>query len=469
MPQYLSSRDEAVEWLLGRINYERSPAGSFTAGDLKLERMERLLDLLGNPHRGLPAVHIAGTKGKGSTAAMVSSVLTAAGFRTALFTSPHLDRLEERMVVDGQQPSPEVFLELTRTVAAATAKLDAGPPGLSPTCFELITAVAWLYFQQCHVDVAVLEVGLGGRLDSTNLCEPAVSLITSISLDHTAILGSTTPEIAREKAGIIRPNVPVISGVTDEAPRAVIEEVCRAAGAPLYELDRQIHTTPTVSNPWNSYPDLSVPLPGQHQVRNAALAVTAIDILRQQGWNIPPEAVTTGLQSVSWPARIEILSRQPAVIVDTAHNAASIEALTRTLNEEFQPRRRTILLGVTRDKDIRGMLRGLEGYADRLILTNYLGNPRALPVERLAELTTEELPGCEFTTAATPAAAWHLATSCLTEQDLLCVTGSLFIAAELRPAAVKFAIRQDLQAAASPAVSGSTATRPPATSVSPSM
>lgn len=449
MPQHLQSRDQAVEWLLGRINYEGAAAGSFSSSDLKLERMARLLALIGNPHHGLPAVHIAGTKGKGSTAAMTAAILTAAGYRTALFTSPHLNRIEERMAVDGVTPSPEEFLQLTRTVAAATAVLDRDSAEWHPTCFELMTAVAWLYFVARRVEIAVLEVGLGGRLDSTNLCESAVSIVTSISLDHTAILGRTEAEIAGEKAGIIRHRVPVLSGVTAEPPRQVITQKCRDLQAPLYELDRQILVANDdsgshgsrmveVTTPFGIHRNLRIPLPGQHQRRNAALAAGAIDLLSEQGWHIPEAAIETGLASVNWPARIEILSRQPGVVVDTAHNAASIEALVCTLRSEFRPHRCTVVLAVTRDKDVRGMLRGLRTWADRVVLTQYQGNPRGLPVARLKELVAEELPDCRALVAETPADAWELAVRELGPHDLLCVTGSIFIAAELRQAAVDF-------------------------------
>src|SRR5262245_48974556 len=248
-----SPQDTALQFLLGRINYEHSAAMPYGARAMRLDRMRHLLHELGNPQDRLPIVHIAGTKGKGSTAAITAAILTAAGYRTGLYHSPHLDRVEERLIVDGQTCPPAEFVELiqqVRPVAEAMDRLTSPPAepaptpppaggqclSYSPTFFELTTAIALLHFVRRAVDAVVLEVGLGGRLDSTNVCRPRVTVITNISFDHTRQLGNTLAKIAREKAGIIKPGVPVVSGVLTDEPRWVIEQVAAAAGSPLRQL-----------------------------------------------------------------------------------------------------------------------------------------------------------------------------------------------------------------------------------------
>ena len=237
----LERREAARRFLVERIDYERTQSMPCSEEAFKLDRMRELLRLLGNPYEGLPIVHVAGTKGKGSTSAMMAAVLSAAGFRTGLFTSPHLDRVEERMAIDGRPCSAEEFVELIEQVRPAVDVLDRvaadhEPPEHGPTYFEIVTAMALCHFARRQVDAAVLEVGLGGRLDSTNVCTPRVSIITSISFDHTKQLGETLAAIAAEKAGIIKPGVPVVSGVTDEEPREVIRRIARECGSRLVEL-----------------------------------------------------------------------------------------------------------------------------------------------------------------------------------------------------------------------------------------
>lgn len=436
----METYEQAVEYLYSRINYERVHVESYSARDFKLDRMQQLLDRLGNPHAGLPAVHIAGTKGKGSTAAMVAAIAQAAGLRVGLFTSPHISAFEERMQVDGQPPSPEKLVELVRGVLDPVAAMDKAPGRMSPTYFEIATAMAWRYFAEQRVDLVVLEVGLGGRLDATNLCRPEVSVITSISRDHTALLGNTLAEIAREKAGIIKPGVPVVSGVRAEEARAVVEQTSRDHGCRLIQLDHDLHYTlaadnaasrVTVRTPWREWSDLRVPLVGAHQGANAALAVGVADVLRDRGWAISPEAVPAGLAAVRWPARIEVLRTRPTVIVDAAHNWASVGALLDTLRAGFSARRRILVFSATRDKDVAGLLRRLVGAFDTLILTQYQSNPRVVPVAELHRLLTT-LSDAPAHVTPDPSAAWKLARRLAGPDDLVCITGSFFIAAELR-------------------------------------
>jgi dihydrofolate synthase/folylpolyglutamate synthase len=426
----------------------------------KLSRMRQLLDRLDNPQDRLPVVHVAGTKGKGSTAAMVAAVVSEAGYRTGLFTSPHLDQVEQRIAVDNRPCSSAEFVDLVETLMPIVAQMDrqsgaAGSEEGGPTYFEITTALALLHFVRSEVDVAVLEVGLGGRLDSTNVCRPKVSIITSISLDHTQQLGDTLEKIAAEKAGIIKPRVPVISGVAQPGPREVIRATCRRRGARLRELgvDFDFRYRPPQHmesqavgarfdyeslRPQSApeagptrYQDLDLPLLGRHQAANAAVALAALEELARSGWKLPEAAVRRGLAGLCWPARIEVLARRPAVVVDSAHNLASIEALLEVLEESFVAKTRRAIFATTLDKDIRGMLGRLLSVFDEVVFTRYRDNPRAVPTEQLRALA-RELTGTDHRAYEEPDDAWRRVRDSAGADDLICVTGSFFIAAQVR-------------------------------------
>lgn len=439
----LQTYEQAIDFLYGRINYERVQSQAYSSSDLKLDRMRQLLELLGDPHERIPAVHVTGTKGKGSTCSMIASVLAAAGFRVGLFTSPHLVHFEERMRVNGVSPAQAELLDLVNTVREPVARMDRAPGSLPPTYFEIATALAWLYFTRQQAEIAVLEVGLGGRLDATNLCRPEVCVITNISRDHMHLLGSTVPQIAAEKGGIIKPGVPLVSGAADPEASRVLEEMCGTLGSAHHLLGRDIQVLDDQTAPgstqrtisvqtggciWSSVP---VPLYGAHQAVNAALAVAAIDQMQQRGWDVSEDALRTGMAAVKWPARIEVLRRSPTVIVDAAHNWESIAALVRTLRAEFRARRRVLVFAATRDKDVRGLLRQLLPEFDTIILTRYLDNPRAVPCDELEQLVAT-ISGFPVHVAPEPAVAWKLAQRLAGPDDLICITGSFFIAAELR-------------------------------------
>ncbi len=453
------SSDDARRFLLDRINYERAQSMPCSEEAFKLDRMRELLNRLGNPQQGMPIIHIAGTKGKGSTSAMLAAMLSAAGFRTGLFTSPHLTHIEERITLDAK---PCAALELTalleqiRPVVETMdrAAAEKKPSEYGPTYFEIITAAALLYFAQHRADMAVLEVGLGGRLDSTNVCTPVVSLITSISFDHMKQLGTTLAAIAAEKAGIIKPGVPVISGVTNDEPREVIRTIAEQKGCRLIEqgidfdfayrpplhleqadaparidfrhLQRdtekmkekgeeaialEMHiASPRICHPERSegsavnaeeilryaqddkntaYDNLAIGLLGRHQAANAAMALATIEQLRHLGWKIPEAAIRRGLAEVKWPARVEVVARRPAVVLDAAHNAASIGALVETLTESFSVEKRWLVFATTQEKDLRGMLSQLLVSFDHIIFTRYQNNPRGVPPEQLQTLAIE--------------------------------------------------------------------------------
>lgn len=453
----LSRDDGAIRLLDSRVDYERFRSVPYEFWQWRLEAMRRLLAQLGHPEATVPVVHVAGTKGKGSTATMIGAVLTAAGYRTGVFTSPHLVRVEERIAIDGRACTAGELAELTRSVAPAVLAMDrqaatAEPPTIGPSYFEVATAMALVHFARCKVDLAVLEVGLGGRFDATNVCLPQVSVITSISFDHTAELGNTLESIAREKAGIIRPGVPVVSGVTEPAARNVIREVCRRQGSPLCELGvqfgfdyqppRHLESAPAAGRldfRWRqegrgpAYQNLLLGLAGRHQAANAAVALAALAELGRSGWPVPEAAVRQGLASAVCPARVELVARQPTVIIDGAHNVASVQALLEVLDESFSAGRRLLVFAASQDKDVRGMLRLLLGRFDQAVFTRYLSNPRAVAPEALGAIAAE-LTGRSYPLRATPAAAWEAVWRQATAGDLICVTGSLYLAGELRAA-----------------------------------
>lgn len=446
----MTTYEQAIEFLYGRINYERVQTGSYSTGDFKLDRVRQLLDRLGNPQQDIPAVHIAGTKGKGTTSAMVASILQAAGYRVGLFTSPHISAFEERIKVNGQMPSREDIVRLVQQVAVATGPMDEMPGQMSPTFFEVTMALGWVWFEAQNVDIVVLEVGLGGRLDATNICSPLVSAITSISRDHTGLLGSTLRQIAEEKAGIIKPFVPVICGAEDETALESIEAICRTQNAPLLTLGRDIRfeasalsepsqaKTLWVETPFDRHEDLRVPLAGDHQFRNAALAVGIVDSLCQKGWVIEETAIQEGLARTQWPLRIEVLGKKPFVILDVAHNWASIKALLETLDREFPAERKILIFAASRDKDVTGMLRQLIPQFDTLIMTQFVGNPRGMSLGKLSALV-HSLSGRMAHAVSSPVQAWNLARRLAGPGDLICGTGSFFIASELREILIELA------------------------------
>lgn len=461
-----------AEFLLGRIDYERTatlPAGS---RGLKLERMKALLAALGDPQDKLALVHVAGTKGKGSTATMIASMLTAAGYRTGLYTSPHLTSIEERIQVD-QVPCPTASLEeLLAPMRPILDRLDAqaGPAGPwphGPTFFEITTAMAWEHFRRCSVQAAVIEVGLGGRLDSTNVCRPLASVITTISFDHMKQLGNTLAAIAREKAGIIKPGVPVVTGVAEPEPWFEIAARAEQLGCPIDRLGRDFHAeyVPAADElrpgfgplrerlnfedrDGHTLRDVALGMVGAHQAANAAVALATLRRLRDV-WHVPESAQRAGLAEARCPARIETVAARPAVVIDAAHNVASIDALLRTLDRSFAARRRYLVFATSRDKDVAGMLSRLLPRFDHVFVTRYGNNPRALPPADIASLIASlTAAGPPVTVCATAAEAWQAARQRAMEDDLICIAGSFFLAAELRP--MWLAMRDDLAGTSSP-------------------
>ena len=443
----------ALSWLYDRIDYERTrPIGH---NPFRLERIERLLHRIGSPHLKIPAVHIAGTKGKGSTAAMIDSVLRHAGIRTGLFTSPHIEQFEERMRVNGNIPAPERIADLVTRLRDVLRSADAEEDDRIPTFFEVTTLMAWMLFAEEQVEIAVLETGLGGRLDCTNVCRPLVTVITSIGLDHTHILGDTLEKIAAEKAGIIKAGVPVVQGQLPGEADAEVRATAERRGCRRYVCGRDfawVDETPTAAQtarrrtqdvqiitPTQTLDRVSVPLLGRHQAHNASLAAMACELLQQSGWSrITQDSLIQGIGATQWPLRFEVLEGHPTLVLDAAHNPDSMRAVAQVLKDsEWKNRRRILVFAVSSDKDAVSMLRLILPHFDAVVLTRFLSNPRSVPVDQLTSLATPLRPdngsNADFLhTADGPAPAIELARSLAGSDGVVVITGSIFLAAEAR-------------------------------------
>jgi dihydrofolate synthase/folylpolyglutamate synthase len=395
-----------------------------------LSSTSNLLARLGNPHKNLKAVHIAGTNGKGSTAAMLSAVLTRIGMQVGLYTSPHLVRFNERFRINDQDVDDrgimDVFLRVKEVV-------DEREP---PTFFEMTTAMALCLFAERGVDWAILEVGMGGRLDATNVIQPQITIINNVGLDHQEFLGFTLGRIAREKAGIIKQGVPLITAVKQPVALAVIKERCSALAAPCYRVGRQIKVR-TRGKQLFSYrglkwrlDSLQLPLAGRHQVLNAATALGALEVLAQLGRLHPTkEHVQEGLSKTRWPGRLERFSEDPPVLLDGAHNNAGIVSLRKALQEEYAYKRLIIVLGIMADKDLWGMLHRLAPVADHIILTRPRYERAAEP-ESLREMAGEFANRTELIRSVRQ--ALKRAMTMATSEDLVVVTGSLYFIGEVK-------------------------------------
>lgn len=398
-----------------------------------LSRTRALLAALGNPERQLHFVHIAGTNGKGSTAACVASILREAGYRVGLYTSPYLNRFNERMQVNGEEiPDAELERLVDEVRPAAEAMED------SPTEFELITALGFLYFLREKCDIVVLEVGLGGELDSTNVIPaPECAVITALGLDHTRELGPTLADIARAKAGIIKPGTTVVSYGGEPEADAVLAEKCRETGAELLcvPFDRLTVRECSIDGScfdFDGLDGLTLPLLGSYQPKNAAVAVTAARVLVKKGWAIPEDAIRRGLAHVCWPGRFELLSRDPMLILDGSHNPHGMRATAASLRTLFPGRRFTFLLSVMADKDYREMVSILAPLAERFY-TVAAATPRALDAETLADVC--RACGAE----ATPCAGIEegLARSLSHEGSITVALGTLYFSGDVRRAFLK--------------------------------
>ena len=430
---------EAIAYLHSLTDYETTRVNRYTPEAFDLGRIERLLEAVGNPHRDFRSVHIAGTKGKGSTSAMIESCLREAGYRTALYTSPHLHTFRERIRVSGEKIDRDEVVALVEELQPLVERM----PGL--TTFEVITAMGFLYFARSDVQVGVIEVGLGGRLDATNVLKPDVAVITSISLDHTYILGDTLGEIAREKGGIIKTGIPTVSAPQRAEAIQALESISHQRDTRLVEVCRDWDYEPgpadregqsfTIRRITNGGSPLDgeywIPLIGRHQLENAATAVITLDLLRGAGLDIPVAAVDQGMRDLKWPGRMEILSQDPLVLVDCAHNPYSARTLRRALEEWFPDRGWVMVFGASADKDITGMLEALVPISEYTIVTR-AGHPRAMAPIELADVVAEVGGGAEVSLNVRK--ALDRALTMMDPDNGLLATGSIFLVADLREA-----------------------------------
>jgi dihydrofolate synthase/folylpolyglutamate synthase len=392
-----------------------------------LEGITELLMRLGNPQNSYKAILIAGTNGKGSTAAMTASILQSAGYKVGLYTSPHLIDVRERIVVSGRKITKGEF---SQTIANVKGRLKQ-----PVTYFEFLTAVAFLYFQRQQIDIAVLEVGLGGRLDATNVCKPIVSVITNIGLDHTAYLGSSLTEIAREKAGIIKRYGVCITAAKQKKVLEVFNSACLDRRAKLYCLGSDIRIKKqkdgllTYQGIKRTLKNLPLALPGSHQYFNAALALAAVELCCKNGFQIDDEAIGRGLANTQWEARLEIVQNNPLFLLDGAHNPAGMRVLCRALKRDFSYRRLIFIFGALADKNYGEMLRVIALLSPNIILTQ-LKAGRAVPVGDMARVLSKR--GYPAIVTENVGKAIERAQAIADKRDLICATGSLYLAGEVK-------------------------------------
>jgi len=401
----------------------------FFGWQLGLERIEKLCDFFGQPQLKYPTAHIAGTNGKGSTAAMLAAIGKAAGLRTGLYTSPHLVNLNERIQIDG---IPVSFPEIETVLKDCRPLIES----IQATYFEALTIIAFQIFAQRKVDLAIIETGLGGRLDATNVVQPEATVITTIGLEHQQYLGDTLAKIAREKAGIIKNGVPCVSGVRQKTARQPILQQCRQLHAPFYEVQEKVKIhdienhaeglrfTAHLAEFDLDLQNINCALRGHHQVNNAATAILTAALLREKNFPIDIAAIRQGLQNVHWPARLQVLQTQPAILVDAAHNAEGMRVLIRHLREAFSYRRLFVVMGLLDDKRLLPILLPWRTLQPRFFFATP-PTTRGLPAVQLASAAKQA--GFDAETFESPGEAFIKAREQCGKDDLLCVTGSHYL------------------------------------------
>lgn len=451
----------ALQYLESFLNYEKIPAYPYRESEFKLERIKGFLKSIGDPQDALKCIHIAGSKGKGSTCAFISYILKEAGYKVGLYTSPHLSDFRERIRILLSLSACRLPVsdyeglisrrDLARIVSGLKPYIDkfnvrSRYGALS--FFETYTALAFVYFKERKVDFAVLETGLGGRLDATNVVNGYLSAITPISYEHTQKLGNTLKEIAREKAGIIKVHHPpaasrqpiVISAPQPEQVRQVIRAKCKAVAAKLYEVNKDILCKKTksgfsIKGVFAEYPHLKIRLLGEHQLTNAAVAVGAIESLRYYHIAVAPEAIRNGLYHTLWPGRCEVLSKRPLVVLDGAQNIASAQALKKAVKDNFHYQRLILVLGISCDKDIKGICQEICPLADQIVITE-ANSPRAADTRIIEQVIRRQKPAYkkQIIQTKTVKEARLQALKTARQEDLILVTGSLFVVGEFRDA-----------------------------------
>ena len=442
---------QALDYIYSYVDYSLKRQDELSAEKFDLDRMRALMAALGNPERAYPLIHIAGTKGKGSVAAFCAAALQAAGNRVGMYTSPHLQDFAERMQINGKQIDRA---EVVNLVEEIKPQIESVP---YVTTFEITTALAFTHFARQKVTAAVIEVGLGGRLDATNVCQPDVTVITSLSYEHTYVLGETLAEIAGEKAGIIKAGTPVVLAPQKEEARVVVEAIAAERGAPLVQVGRDYcfsslarsldgQTLKVWSAPGPSQKEiedgsggevgkepvhLDIPLLGSHQVENAAVAYVTLQVANKHGLPVTDAAIQKGFREVIWPARFELLQRDPPVIVDSAHTQDSANKLRLTLDDYFPKEELILVFGVSEDKDTAGILTELAPRVSQVIATRSI-HPRAMEPEKIAEVAINlNLP---VIVKGTVEEALEAALLLSNGKKVILATGSIFSAAGVRQA-----------------------------------
>ena len=430
----------ALDFLGSLVNHERRPLRRRENGTQTLTRIRRLLKKLGNPESSFRSVHIAGSKGKGSTATMLARMLSSNNLKVGLYTSPHIVDVRERITIDDEMISER---DMTRMISKVALQVDDVPKS-RPTYFEFLTAVAFQYFADQQVDIAIVETGLGGRLDATNVIKPEACAMTSISLDHMAQLGNTVEEIALEKAGVFKPDTPVISAPQPDGVKKALKLVAQKVGAPVYFAGDDIRFTYRfeasreggpqarigVTTPNGHYDHLLVPLVGKHQAINCGVALGVLDQLKTRGFELNDELSMSGLSKVRLQGRMEILCDKPRVLGDGAHNAASIEALMRAIGQNVPYDSMVLIFGCCEDKDVSGMLRQMRLGADKIIFTR-IKSPRSADPDDLATRFAE-VSGRMAQVVESLAEAMVIAEKAVTPEDLICITGSFYLVSEAK-------------------------------------
>ena len=401
--------------------------------DLGLERMLQLMERLGNPHLDIKTVHIAGTNGKGSTASFISSILSKAGYRTGLYTSPHLERFSERIKIDGAEISEDAIDAISHEVKAAARSLPAG----EPTYFEFTTALAFLYFAKEQVDIAVIETGLGGRLDATNIISPLVSIITPISLDHMEYLGDSIEEVAAEKGGIIKNGTAVIIGRQEGAALHVLQQIAGTKGAETFLMGRDFRISDLSADPFDycglkrRIEGIEISMYGDYQKENASLALACIERLALDGYRVNDDHLLSGIKETFWPGRFEIIDDNPPFILDGAHNPAAAKGLAQSLKTRFNGGRGVFVLGFMGDKDIKAILAEFAPLASDMILTRPAGD-RAFDPAAAAPESLNALPPSRVSVIGDIKEAINEGIMLAKEKSFIIITGSLYMVGEAR-------------------------------------
>lgn len=439
----ISTFEDALAFLSARTDVERLRPSQIQPGTFKLDRMNALMDALQHPDREFKSIHVAGSKGKGSVCEMTAAALNGCGYTVGLYTSPHLVDIRERIRIGGEQISPADFAASIATVAKALGPVEKRFG--AATFFEILTAAAFVYFARQAVDFAVVEVGLGGRLDSTNILQPEVSAVTAIHLEHTQLLGDTLEKIAREKAGIFKPGVQALSIPQKPEVLAAFRETAQAVGAPIRVVGEDIefthrfeanpelgqHHRVCLTTARSNFEHIAVPLRGDHQAHNCGLVLAIIDALRERGHDLPDRGLSEGLAKTSTHGRLELVHQTPRIVIDGAHTPESVHALLRAIGTHIKFDNLIVVFGCSADKDVPGMLSKLVGGADKVIFTKAADSSRGVEPRDL-QRKFAELSGKQNQVAPTVKDAINLAAKAAQRGDLIAVTGSFYVAGETK-------------------------------------